>query len=242
MRSYDVLKRAAVLLIVCDVLLVFAYLLDVALGYPSWTFNRLVNLDAEGTVAVWYTSAKLLGVGLLFLGLGVSANQSGARRPVVDGNVYSAVPPMGSKAFCGSVAVAFFALSLHELVTVSLRRFEFLPRFSGNHGMWIPFLVVGVVAFLAATMRSWQRLWRGDRRGALLMGLGLAMGLAGAVLLEIVSYEVIRPRDARALYAIEVAVEEGLEMMGASLLLIGSAHVYRSGTGVPASVAASRTF
>lgn len=225
----------AVTLIALDVCLTMIYLTEVLLGMPSWTLHQLVNLDAEATVAAWYTSAKLLIAGVLFLLLAyeTAGEVNATSIAYVSRRGLDAV---GSRRFLVTVGLALVFLSLdetsslHELMTRSLRRFESLPRFTGDHGMWIPFLLAGVVWFLVATGPSWSRLWRTARTGTLFMGAGLGVGMTGAVGLEILSYEVIRPAGAQTLYVLEVALEECLEMLGATLLLIGSAAVYRTGT------------
>jgi hypothetical protein len=212
--------------------LTLVYLIQALLGSPSWTLHLLVDLDAEGTLAAWYTSAQLLLAGMLFFLLG---GASAGRPP---GGAEAGV---GSASFLRLVGAALLLLSLdetaglHELISVSLRRFEALPRFTGDHGLWVPFLLIGVAGFLVATRRSWLLLWRNARAGTLLLAAGLGVGLLGAVGLEIVSYELIRPAGARRAYLVEVAAEEGLEMLGATLLLIGSLRVYLTAWAVSAS-------
>lgn len=259
------LRRATIVLIGLDLTLVLIYLIEVSLGTPSWTLHQLADLDAEATVAAWYTSSKLLLAGILFLLLAGKTTTRGAtprtqsprvasatvsvlsgrfsRRPTVAhadasdtfDHPLDASPDAGSRAFLLLVGLAFLLLSadetasFHEQITLSLRRFEALPRFTGDHGMWIPFLIAGVTGFMAVTASSWRRLWHHERRGTLLMGIGLALGFLGAVGLEIVSYEIIRPAGTRILYVLEVAAEEGLELLGATALLIGSARIARAG-------------
>ena len=212
--------------------LALVYLVQALLGSPSSTLHRLVDLDAEGTLAAWYTSAQLLLAGMLFFLL---AGGSAGGTP---GRLEAAV---GSAGFLRLVGAALLFLSLdetaglHELISVSLRRFEAFPRFTGGHGLWVPFLLIGVAGFVGATRRSWRLLWRNARAGTLLMAAGLGVGLLGAVGLEIVSYELIRPAGARRAYVVEVAAEEGLEMLGATLLLIGSLRVYLTAWTVAAS-------
>lgn len=225
-RPSSDLRRVGAVLLGLDLLLVAAYLGAVFSNRPLPSFVALLNLDGEGTVAVWYTSAKLLLAGVLFLGAATWAT-----------------PRFAGRRFLAAVGIALLVLSLdetvgvHELLTVELRRFESLPRFEGQHGLWIPFALVAVVAFLAATARSWSALWSRARPGTLLMGLGLALGLVGAVGLEIIGYEIVRPSGSSVLYVIEVAAEEGLELLGASMLLLGSVRLLDDVIGGPTSEA-----
>lgn len=216
--SREWVRSALFVLLAIDAALVLAYAVDTLLWSPSWTLHLLLDLDAEGTPAVWYISGKLLLASTLFLLLATGTTD----------------PAVGTHRFLGLVGLALLLLSadetvgFHERITVVLRRFDGLPRFTGDHGMWIPLLAVCGTGFLAVTARSWRRLWRHERKGTLLLATGLLLGVAGAVGLEIVSYEVVRPSGNRVLYSAGVAAEEGLELLGATLLLVGSMLVFRT--------------
>lgn len=204
--------RIAALLYTVNVALVVLHLAFVWLDPVSIPFRALLNLDAEGTIPAWYTSAQLLIIGLLFI-LAASRRPPGA-----------AVAPW----FLLLIGAGFVFLSMdevagvHETTTLVLKRFESLPRFKGDHGIWIPIYLLTGASIVAVTAKSWVRLFRAHRRGVLVIGLGALLFLLGAVGMEVYSYEALRePRNYRP-YMVGVAVEEGLEMFGVSTMLLGS--------------------
>lgn len=201
-------ERLLVTLVTGNVALVAVYVLDIVLDQPNWTVHVLFNLDGEGTIPAWYSSAQLLIAGWLF-----------AVAPSAD-------PPLSiPRAFLALVAIGFSFLSMdeivgvHESITRSFRDVEALPRFSGNHGIWIPFYLGVGGLFAVATAGYWLRLWRIERRGMVMFGTGIALLLGGAVGVEAASYEEWRGLVHRRPYLWTVGVEEFLEMCGASCLL-----------------------
>lgn len=218
MRNEPSVLRLALALAIADALFVGAYLAYVAMDGSSLAMRRLLDLDAEYTLAAWFTSGQLLLIGVLLLATAV-AERHGRR----------IVPPW----FLALVGLAFVFLSadeatgIHETATLVLWRYSALPRFSGNHGMWIPiYLAIGACG-LGLTVRHWLRLWRGSRRAAVWLYAGAAVFLTGAVGLEILSYG-LRDPVMRRLYTLEVAMEEGMELAGASMMLVGAFLLARS--------------
>lgn len=205
------LPRFGVTLALVNLALASLYIVDQVLGSPSLAVRRVLNLDGEATIPAWYTSSLLLlaAAGLLSAG---RMRLAGA-------------PPRMFFVLFASALIFLSAdevVALHEQMRNSLRGFEALPRFSGDHGIWIPFYITAGVAFIGITYKGWRDLWRTQRRAAGYLASGLALLAAGGIGLEIVSYGDLRTPQARELYVVFVVLEELLEMFGATALLVGA--------------------
>lgn len=201
--------RLFVCLLAFELLLTLAFIVESVIGSPAWLIERLLDLDGEDSVATWFSVIQLSMVGTLFGLLWAQWRRS-------------AVP----RWFLGLAALGFLfmsmdeALMLHESVTLALEKLSWMPRFSGDHGIWIfVYLPVGVAGLLVA-LRPLAIMWRRHRHALLVMAAGALAFLTGAVGLEIIGYEFLVPGT--VLYAVEVAAEELLEMMGISTILCGA--------------------
>ncbi len=206
-------------LIAATCFFVVVYLLDGWLHQPIGVIHALFDLNAESTFPAWYTSSQLLLAGVLYL---LAANHSRLGTNIASWRLL---------LLFGLLLVflsADEAAQIHERVTSVLRPFESLPRFSGGHGMWIPVYLSGGVLLLLLTGRFWKELWRYERRGTGLCALGAVLFLAGAVGLEALSYGDLREEAYRYLYLLEIAAEEGLEMFGATAILLGSFRIFHA--------------
>jgi hypothetical protein len=203
-------------LLLGDIALVGFYVAYTQTGSFHWLLHALFNLDGEANIPAWYTSVQLMLAGVLFLMATLS--------DTMDRTV--------SRGYAALVGFGFILLSadeivgLHESLTALLRPIDVLPRFSGDHGIWIPIYLAVIAAVALITMRQGLAVCRTHRRGCAILAAGAIVFLTGAVGLEIVSYGDLRangPTD--RLYMLLVAAEEGLELLGASVMLIGSAIV-----------------
>lgn len=189
-----------------ETLLVIAFIAETILGSPAWLIERLLDLDGEDSVATWFSIIQLSVVGILF---GLLWTQR--RRSVVP------------RWFLGLAALGFLfismdeALMLHESVTLALQKLSWMPRFSGDHGIWIFVYLALAVPVLLAALRPLAIMWRCHRHSFQLMVAGALAFLTGAVGLEVIGYEFLEPGT--IVYAVEVAAEEFLEMMGVSAIL-----------------------
>ena len=201
----------AILLYTATLSLLVAYVVSTFAIATSPIVYRLVDLDAEGSIAAWFSSSLLFAAGFVFA-------------------VAACFKPNDSvsPAFYVLWATAFFYLSadeavgLHEKVTLIFRHVEFLPRFSGNHGIWIPLYAIAGIAFFAIIARPSLRLWRSGNTGIAILFIGIAVFVSGAVLVEIISYGELREIVNRRNYLVQVAVEETIELVGISTILVGS--------------------
>ena len=191
--------------------MVLVYLLDVFAGMPR-PIHILFDLDAEMTIPSWFSSIQLFLIGLLLLLSRFWPNKPRADTPLFflltgSGFVFLAVDE---------------AVELHEAVTDMLKHVAWIPRFQGNHGIWIPVYLI-IMVFLAFLFRhAIVALVRAYPRRIRIVFAGLAVFFIGAVGMEIIGYQYLRSLGYHSIwYRLEIALEEFLEMAGASIVLYG---------------------
>jgi hypothetical protein len=211
MLLWLVQRRLAILrvLIVLDALFVVGYI-STQLWQGSLT--RALDLDAEHNWPSLYSALQLGLVSLVCSGVVFfQRGQQGS---------FQKLPAIGGMVFAGLALDEYF--SLHEQITMRFKSVTWLPRFNGNHGLWIPIYLACVVVLFAVLWRDIWAIMMSHKRAVALATLGGAVYLAGAVGLEIISYEYIRFSDLAYLYKAEVVLEEGCEMLGISILVFAS--------------------
>jgi hypothetical protein len=207
------LRVTAAWLIAGDTALVAFYVAYTQAGAFHWFVHGLFNLNGEANLPAWYTSAQLLLAAVPFF---VTAF---AVRP-------DPAAPRWLFALGGAGLVFLSAdeiVGFHESVTALLRPVSFMPRFGGDHGMWVPVYlgVIGIVVLMTA--RPLLRVWRAAPRGSAILLAGALVFVTGAVGLEVLSYGGLRANGPSGrTYMLFVAAEEGLELLGASFMLMGS--------------------
>ncbi len=205
------LIRLAIALFAVDLVLLAGYLVGIFLVVPNPHIFKLINLDAEASLGSWFSASQLLWTGTIFAVAAYSRSNSSV-----------------SSLFLTTCALAFFflsadeAASIHEKVTMIFKGVHFLPRFSGNHGVWIPIYLLAGGLFVIATRRSWLILWQDRREGTTVFLVGVALFIFGAVALEIVSYGGLRDISNRNYYLYQVFFEEAFELAGVTTILIGT--------------------
>lgn len=219
----DVGHKAGSLLVVLllfETGMVLVYLLDVFAGMPR-PIHILFDLDAEKTIPSWFSSIQLFLIGLILL-----LSRFWPNKPRTDTPLF--FPLTGS----GFIFLAVDeAVELHEAVTDILKHVAWIPRFQGNHGIWIPVYLIVMVFLAFLFRRSIVALARAYPRRIRIVLTGLVVFLIGAVGLEIIGYQYLRALGQDSIwYKLEIALEEFLEMAGASIVLYG---VLSSALGAP---------
>jgi len=158
------------------------------------------DLDGEQTLPTWFASVQLLAVGILLARIAKTDAESSIRR----------------MAGIVAVALVFFSIdevaTIHESITGILERFSWVPRFSGEHGIWI-FVYAGLaVAASPFVLPGWWKMLRRTPLHALGLAAGAATFFFGGVGVEIASY----------FGHGSVVMEETLEMAGVALMLVTS--------------------
>jgi hypothetical protein len=184
--GFSISERAALyllcVLVAFELCLFAGYLVFVMPGQPGWRARMLFDLDAEKNLPALFSAAQLLLVGIIFFAQAI--------RPIEQRFL--------SSPFLATVGLAFAFLSLdeafsiHENITAAFKHLAWIPRFKGNHGIWVaPYLILCLLVFVV--MRSeFFRVWTLHKRAAVIMLFGLLVFLSGAVGLEVVSYLFLR--------------------------------------------------
>lgn len=206
-------RKFAIALVLFELFLVAVYWTDAFVSGNIPIVHRMFDLDGERNLPTYFSAAQMFLVGVIFMYL---AYPSSRPRPT-------------SPHFLGVLGAAFIflcfdeALAIHERIGGLLLDYAWLPRFKGDHGLWVvPYVAIGLI-FLVATYRQTRTMWRNKRRETTIMALGFGVFLLGCVVVEVIGFQYFRADDVPLyLYKFEVAVEEYLEMIGITVVLYGA--------------------
>ena len=162
-------------------------------------------LGRESSFPTWWSSFQLAVLSALLWAV--------SRR-------YADRAPQAARSLAiGAASALFFSVdevaTIHESITGVLERFDFVPRFAGEHGIWI--LVYGAIGLvlLAYLVPGLAAIVREEPANALWFSVGAAMFVAGGVGVEIIGY----------FSGPLILLEETLEIVGVSVMVIA---VYRT--------------
>jgi hypothetical protein len=216
------------------VILLLAYILTVGLKpTPSAKpLTFLFGLNGEGNLPAWYSGTQLLLIGLSFLLLSTWLFREDERVAPLKRlfRVAGAVFVYLSADEIGQIHENFSRVlqSWHWLYLVEIRGLAAIGiKRHKLHGgsFWIPlFAVIGIALLVwlwPQIVRGWQ-LWR---REILLLGVGFAIMVFGATVIETIGNFLPAESASRL---IEVGVEETFEMFGASVMLYAIVRVVAS--------------
>jgi len=198
-------------LLLFEISIVLVFLFHLLLGSPVEVFNNFFHLDREANIPAWFSSMQLFMIGMVFFLTGYRSQSQ---------------PVVLSRTVLAFLAVAFVFLSvdetasIHEKMHVILKHREWMP--SLKIGLWIPIYLFLIVLITIAIYPHIKIMWAHFPREAKLLVMGTLIFLLGAVGIEIVADLFLR-HDIRSIaYGVEVAIEELLEMAGASVILYGA--------------------
>jgi hypothetical protein len=194
-----------------ELLLVAGFLIEQASGNSSWTIHRLLNVDAEDSIATWLSTLQLAVVGIL---IALSLLRRDRSRD----------PAGWFVVMVGGLFLAMSideALQLHEAVTAWARRNDVGGSELGYQAvLLVPVFLVGLL-LLALSLRQVARLYRYHPRALAMMVAGVGAFFGGAVGVDLVAHVFLH--GGGAIYTFAAAVEEFLELLGGTLMILGAA-------------------
>jgi hypothetical protein len=209
-------KKILLCLIFFEIILAGLYLIDSFL-LPNITLE-IFDLDGEANIPAWFSSVQLLLIGVVFFIKHLQTGKGDYSNPIFFliiclGFIFLSVDEMAS---------------IHEKINNFLKGFEFLPRFKGNHGIWIIcYLIIGIFLFIS-TYSSIKEMWRRHRYETTILATGMGLLIFGAVFLEIIHYQFLNRDSLFKSHLLEVTIEEFFEMLGASTMLFGALHLIKT--------------
>jgi len=220
---HERLRTLLGLLIAFEVVLVVAYLVP-SLSSPTYTSLAMFDLDAEVSIPTWFSAVQLFAIAIACLALADLAWWRGESQ--------AWLPLLAAATFC--FLSADEAAAIHEKITKHTSHIDWVPRFGGAYGAWVfvyvPIVVLGIAVVFRPLMAWWRR-YPGPARWIV---AGAAVFLGGAVGLEVAGYITQVGLWSKPLHRLQIAAEEFLEMMGASLMLFGVLLVYVQARDAPA--------
>ncbi len=206
--SSDFARKAFGITVLCQIVLIAIYWIDILTGSHFETFHSLFDLDSEANIPTWFSSAQLLCATLAFW--------------------HAATKRRATRVLFLLVGVATLLVSIdetaqiHERVTwwMGQRYVDWLPRFAGAN-FWVVMLTVAIlIAVCQVLATDVISVWQNHRRATLIAFLGVIIGVTGGMGVETIGYKIFHGPSPSLWYKLEVTVEEGMEMFGASLLLL----------------------
>lgn len=212
-----------VYLIALDLFFVIIFPLSIFSG--SWTLAQWFDLNGEVSIPTWFATSQLLVAGLLIL--------------VTSSYRTSALP---TRTFCMIVGLGLIFISadeaslIHERLTpLAARHAEFVPLFPGDHGAWISIYAVIGLLLTVFNLRNIIAMWTHFRRPLVVVCAGFTTLVAGGVAAEIAGYYSLFASD-----TVQLMVEEGLEMVGGSIMFVGAATFLNSHASLQATQTGKR--
>lgn len=218
--SQAAIRRLYVTLSLASGILILVTLLsDLEVGVVANTWGRQLNLKAEGNIAVWFSSAVLLlaAAAALTIAFTIDAASSWGRW------------------LWSVVALFFLGLSidetaqLHEGVgrrfTTTFGNVPYLTEGALPGFAWLIVLLPFAVLFIVVAIAALRTVSGRSRRAVHLISAGLSCWI-GVLLAEFIEAQLMRWSMERSIQGV---IEEGLELSGVVLFIIGFIDVLRAG-------------
>jgi hypothetical protein len=204
-------RKLILALVGIELMMVVAYGTDAWVQGTTKQLHAVIDLDGEGNLPTWFSSFQLSLIAVSFWVLAACFRTT--RRP--------------SRRFLQTCGGFFLLLSidetalLHERTTEALgsRYIDWVPAYLTSHVGESTICALVLILCVAAVFPHFRGLWRMSPGASLIGAAGCVVYVTGAAVLETVGYKMISAGVSLALYRFEVAAEEFLEMLGASLIL-----------------------
>jgi hypothetical protein len=187
------------------IMLLAVYAMNQWLGNPFETVGRLVDVNGVANIPSWFSSIQLFSIGIVFLCLRAVMGKcpgSGLFMTLGFGFIYLSLDE---------------AVVIHEMITCPLRHVSWVPRFQGDHGIWITVYGLVGIWLLIAFKNSMLLASRNFPRPALIFISGAGLFLLGGVVLEVCNYYHLF----ETLYGLGPILEAGAKMIGGCFMLLG---------------------
>jgi hypothetical protein len=200
-------KRILLGLIVIDLSWVVAYVLVNGISAMPDRIRFWFNLDDEGTLPAWFSSAQLL---ILSMAAAMRAVQCGP-----DGRRFYGLMASVYLFFSADETVSF-----HEALTKIFKRFaEYYWPLPLHKGVWMGIYPAVLFGLLWLTRRGLSDFLK-EKTGRTAYLLGASAFVTGGVVFEIGGYYLRAMGLERSVLMVsEIVMEEGLEMVGLTIML-----------------------
>ena len=204
-------RRLFATFLTLDALFVLLYLVAAALQFSHSRYFVLVNLDAEANPPSWYSGAQLL---FIAIGYWVLASRLIPERPKV-----ATLRPLWTVMGVGFVLLSMDEVgSVHERIGSLLYKLKVFNHLGfGDQWMWLYVLIA--VALVLIFRKQLVLAWVEWRPQVLMFVLGIAVLVFGAFVMEAIHLRFAHHFYGGRLFA-QIALEEGCEMLGATILLL----------------------
>jgi len=211
LHSLRLARKLVLTLICCELLLVVAYGTDAWIQGPEGQLHEFINLDGEGNLPTWFSSFQLSLIAITLWRL-ASLSRPNTR------------PSRRFFRFCSGFFMFLSAdetAMMHERITASIgsRYIDWLPKYVSHHPMEAAVTLLVLLICARSIYPQVQGMRRISKQALVFAAIGCAIYLTGAAVLETVGYRMLEAGVSTNLYRVEVAGEEFLEMLGASLIL-----------------------
>jgi hypothetical protein len=213
-----------------DIALAFAFLINYWVDHPHSRLTNLLHLSQEGNLPTWYSSVQWFSVAAL-LAIFVARH---ANRGVRCSWALAALP------------LLFLGLSLDEVASIHEQLGDMSDRLlpGGDRkatpfprtGIWMFLLGVPFIAVLWALIAAVRPFMANDRGALAKIVVGMTVMLSGSLIVEIFINLFERGSTGDAL---QIFVEELLEMLGGTIVLWGSYELARGDELIGARAAAA---
>ncbi len=211
MTDENKMPRIVFILFVVDFVLCASYVINYLIGEPFFKLTHLLDLGNEMNLPTWYSSTKLFFISVL---LGIFALRN------IDRSIKTSWVLLSFAALFLAFSIDEVAL-IHEWLGIKLDNF-ILPSgkrkdtFFTETGIWMFALGVPVFLFCLLLLFYGHQYFKKPRRAPWKFMLGLCVFFGGAIGVETLSNVTRKNKFA---FVMENFFEEGLEMVGATIIL-----------------------
>ena len=211
--------KVIVTALLCEIALVAVYWFDVTTTGHHQTLHALFDLDSEGNIPAWFSSSQLFCVAIAFWSCALRKRRSG--RP--------------SRLFFGLAGLAAVYASsdetaqIHERITamVGQRYVDWLPTYAAHNFLLVMVAIAVLLTICQFLADDLLLLWNNYRRVSLLALIGITIALTGGMGVETLGYKLFHGNSESVWYKVEVTIEEFMEMLGATLVLVSALNLRR---------------